>query len=80
MVDIWLIGTQLVPFVEVMLHTFMDMVEDERDARINHHGKVLTIQDRNKMDEERMVDGGTRENNTLVLKAASHILLVKFIF
>ena len=37
MVDIWLITTQLVPFLGVVIVTFSDLFEDH-DSIINHHG------------------------------------------
>ena len=45
MVDIWLIFCQLIPFAEVILHTFMDAmrVEGEEGREINHHGRTVII-------------------------------------
>ena len=36
MVDIWLIFGQLIPFIEVILHTLRELYND--DDTINHHG------------------------------------------
>ena len=42
LVDIWLINGQLVPFLEVILLTVLELKRDETSA-INHHGfKRLT--------------------------------------
>ena len=41
MVDIWLIFAQLVPFLEVLLHSWMDMLRVDEDREINHHGKTI---------------------------------------
>ena len=43
MIDIWLIFSQLIPFAEVLLHTFMDSMRQEDDREINHHGVVRTV-------------------------------------
>ena len=43
MIDIWLIFSQLIPFVEVMLHTFMDNLRDDDDREINHHGSAIPV-------------------------------------
>ena len=46
MIDVWLIFVQLVPFVEVLLHTYMDTLrdgEDEGEREVNHHGKAVTV-------------------------------------
>ena len=43
MIDVWLIFSQLIPFVSVLLHTFMDNMRTEGDREINHHGEVRKI-------------------------------------
>ena len=44
MVDIWLIFNLMMPFIEVLLHTYMDSLRGEEGAReINHHGTKLTV-------------------------------------
>ena len=46
LVDVWLIFSQLVPWIEVLLHTAIDLlrVEDEDEGReINHHGRTITV-------------------------------------
>ena len=43
MIDIWLIFSQLIPFVEVLLHTFMDNLRDDDDREINHHGSAIPV-------------------------------------
>ena len=44
MIDIWLIFSQLIPFVEVLLHTFMDNLRDDDDREINHHGSAIPVE------------------------------------
>ena len=45
MVDIWLIFAQVIPWIEVLLHTLTDMMrtEGEEGREINHHGKTITV-------------------------------------
>ena len=45
MVDVWLIFAQVVPFVEVLVHTWIDMMrtEGEEGREVNHHGKTITV-------------------------------------
>ena len=43
MVDIWLIFAQMVPFTEVLLHTFMDCMREEEDREVNHHGRSVNV-------------------------------------
>lgn len=43
MVDVWLIFAQMVPFVEVLLHCWMDIHRVNEDREINHHGTTRTM-------------------------------------
>ena len=43
MIDIWLIFAQTIPFIEVLLHTFMDCMRVDEDRDINHHGQAISI-------------------------------------
>ena len=43
LVDVWLIFSQLVPFAEVLLHTWMDTNRVDADREINHHGTTLAV-------------------------------------
>ena len=45
MVDVWLIFAQAVPWVEVLLHTWIDASRTEGDQgrEINNHGKSITV-------------------------------------
>jgi len=40
MIDVWLLFNLMVPFVEVLLHTWKDTLRDEEDREVNHHGRV----------------------------------------
>ena len=45
MVDLWLIFAQVIPWIEVLLHTLIDWMrtEDEEEREINHHGRTITV-------------------------------------
>ena len=43
MVDIWLIFNLFLPFLVVLLHTYMDTLRDEEDREINHHGQAVEV-------------------------------------
>ena len=48
MIDIWLIFNLLLPFILVLLHTYMDSLRTEKNGEgeareINHHGKTITV-------------------------------------
>ena len=43
MIDIWLIFNLVLPFVEVLLHTFMESLNSDEDRTINHHGEELEV-------------------------------------
>ena len=46
MVDYWLIFTLLLPFVEVLLHTYIESLNDDEDRVINHHGVAMDVADK----------------------------------
>ena len=52
MIDVWLIFTQMIPFMEVLLHTWMDSHRVSEDREINHHGKTLAVGD---VDDEQVM-------------------------
>ena len=49
MIDVWLIFNLLLPFILVLLHTYMDSLRTETNQEegeqrtINHHGKTVTV-------------------------------------
>merc|ERR1711899_551645 len=43
MVDVWLIFNLLLPFIEVLVHTYMDTLRDDEDREINHHGRPVEV-------------------------------------
>ena len=43
MIDIWLIFSQLIPFTEVLLHTFIDCMKKEKQREVNHHGQSILV-------------------------------------
>ena len=48
MIDVWLIFNLMMPFLLVLLHTFMDSLrteakDDEHERTINHHGKTINV-------------------------------------
>ena len=49
MVDIWLIFNLLIPFMLVLLHTYMDSLRTDshkegEERTINHHGKAVKVE------------------------------------
>ena len=47
MVDIWLIFNLLLPFMEVLVHTYMDLLRNDEEREINHHGSSVKPVDGN---------------------------------
>ena len=43
MIDVWLIFAQMIPFVEVLLHSWMDLHRVAEDRQIDHHGTERSI-------------------------------------
>ena len=46
MIEVWMMFTLVVPFCEVVLHTYMDMLRVDEDREVNHHGKSVTVGDK----------------------------------
>ena len=44
MMDVWLIFNLLLPFMEVLLHTYIDYLRNDEDREINHHGTTIKPQ------------------------------------
>ena len=44
MVDIWLIFAQMIPFLEVLLYSWIDYHRVDEEREINHHGTSITIE------------------------------------
>lgn len=62
MIDLWLIFAQLIPFLEVLLHTFMDALREDEDREINHHGKPMEVGEK----EENAVFHKTDSNERII--------------
>ncbi|XP_023340726.1 gamma-aminobutyric acid receptor subunit beta isoform X2 [Eurytemora carolleeae] len=45
MVDIWMLFNMFLPFIEVLLHTYIDLLREEEgeEREINHHGKPRKV-------------------------------------
>ena len=52
MVDIWLIFAQLVPFAEVLLHTWMDTLRGSEEREVNHHGTSVKVGETKNTEEK----------------------------
>ena len=59
MVDVWLIFAQLVPWIEVLLHTLIDWMRTDEDSEegreVNHHGKTITIGGNAEKDKVKLI-------------------------
>ena len=76
MVDIWLIFNLLLPFILVLLHTYMDSLrtdtkEDGEAREINHHGKKITVEGETEIPNEsrggktiQVAPASTKERNS----------------
>ena len=45
MVDVWLLFNLLLPFIIVLLHTYMDTLRNDEEREINHNGKSIQVSD-----------------------------------
>ena len=53
MIDYWLIITLIIPFVEVLLHTYMESLNNDEDRTINHHGVAMEVGDKSQISVSR---------------------------
>ena len=74
MIDIWLIFNLLLPFILVLLHTFIDSMRTdskddggEEDRVINHHGTPIAVGSTNVASETKKI---VREDLTFDRKAS----------
>ena len=62
LVDVWLIFAQVVPWIEVLLHTLIDWMrteeEEEEGREVNHHGKAITVGGGKENTDKEMVNIG----------------------
>ena len=56
MIDVWLIFTLFLPFMEVLLHTYMDYLRLDEEREINHHGTSIKAEPENTMTDETPVN------------------------
>ena len=46
MVDIWLLFNLILPFLVVLIHTYMDTLRNDEEREINHHGKSVVVDEK----------------------------------
>ena len=70
LVDVWLIFAQVVPWIEVLLHTLIDWMrtEEEEGREVNHHGKAITVGGSKENAEKEMVNIVNRKTPLLKLR------------
>ena len=69
MMDIWLIFNLLLPFIEVLIHTYMDTLRSDDDREINHHGRAVQLDGG---DESGVIQVVPATEETLDLKISRH--------
>ncbi len=48
MIELWLLFTLLIPFVEVIIHTHIEALREDKKRSINHHGTMMNVKGKNK--------------------------------
>ena len=43
MIDVWLLFNLILPFIVVLVHTYMDTLRNDEEREINHHGKSVSV-------------------------------------
>ena len=75
MMDAWLIFNLILPFVEVLLHTYMDMLRSDDERSVNHHGTSVSIGEgvvnsEDKMKQDQKQPMMTLPNNVVTVAPA----------
>jgi len=65
MVDVWLIFAQVVPWIYVLLHTLTDWMRPEEGREVNHHGKSITVGQKQDTDSVLLVEGQSSVNHDM---------------
>ena len=55
MVDTWMLFNLVLPFIEVILHTYIDLLREEEEEaeprQINHHGKIIDVNSKQEKED-----------------------------
>ena len=43
MIEVWLLFNLFLPFLIVLLHTYMDTLREDEDREVNHHGQAIEV-------------------------------------
>ena len=62
MIDVWLLFNLVLPFIVVLLHTYMDTLRNDDDREINHHGKAISIDDKEDTDNDNTIKVNHKNN------------------
>ena len=74
MVDYWLIFTLLLPFVEVLLHTYIESLNEDEERTINHHGVAMEIDENGEKREK-----GIAQVSNINLYLLSMIIIIRML-
>ena len=66
MIDIWLLGSLFLPFFEIILHTYMDILRN--DYEVNHHGKTKKVGEEDEGINDRVGSLGNLKLTNICLK------------
>ena len=69
MMDIWLIFNLLLPFMEVLLHTYIDYLRNDKDREINHHGTTLKQEDMGDSNKGQKITKILPANSTTIINS-----------
>ena len=73
MVDIWLIFNLLLPFMEVLVHTYMDLLRNDEEREVNHHGAAVKPIDGKENNDVAITNILDRSQITPVLPQAKNV-------
>lgn len=66
MIDLWLLFCLLIPFLEVIIHTYIDSLRQEEEREVNHHGKSIPV-DGNQLEPQKLFNRADVNINSRVV-------------
>ncbi len=66
MMDVWCIFNLFIPFIEVVIQTYMDNLREEKNRTINHHGRTINVASLGNDQQGKTTKVGATRNNGAV--------------
>ena len=69
MMDYWLVFNLMLPFLEVIFHTYIELLNEEKGRIINHHGKARKVDSKEGGDKQTQMAAEIEEQDDKLFKS-----------